>query len=192
MNSSSFPFMAATICLIAIVLYRRFMPSRSTSTPRVDFIAQAAASIEEKDSDKHVAANVIGKDSDSPTKVQNSNDSESSDSFDDDTYNYDVVGESFQRDHLMSLIRSHKAFKTGEIYSTAILEMEPTNEFDPNAVKVIVEGTQVGYIPKFDSPAVTKMIKESGKKVYEVPARIGFDTESSQPLIGVKIALTVE
>jgi hypothetical protein len=35
------------------------------------------------------------------------------------------------------------------------------------------------------------MIQESGKKVYEVPARIGFDTDSSQPLIGVKITLTV-
>ena len=167
MNNSSLPFIAMTICVIAIVLYRRFRPTGSTSTPRVDFIAQAAA---------HIGGE----------------ESESSNSFDDDTYNYDVVGESFQRDHLMSLIRSHKAFKTGEIYSIAILEMEPTNEFDPNAVKVIVEGTQVGYIPKFDSPAVTKMIKESGKKVYEVPARIGFDTESSQPLIGVKIALTVE
>jgi hypothetical protein len=115
-----------------------------------------------------------------------------SDSFDDDDYNYDVVGESFQRDHLTSLIRAHDAFNTGVIYSNAVLEMEPTNAFDPFAVKVVVEGTQVGYIPKFDSPAVTKMIQESGKKVYEVPARIGFDTDSPSPPIGVKIILTVE
>ena len=179
MDTSSLPFIALTICVIAVVLYRRFRPFSGTSTPRVDFIAQAAANIE-------------GQSVDTFATPKGNVDSQSSDSFDDDTYNYDVVGESFQRDHLMSLIRSHKAFETGEIYSTAILEMEPTNEFDSNAVKVIVEGTQVGYIPKFDSPAVTKMIKESGKKVYEVPARIGFDTESSQPLIGVKIALTVE
>jgi hypothetical protein len=179
MNSSSFPFIAATICLIAIVLYRRFMPSRSTSTPRVDFIAQAAAHLE-------------GENLDAQTSTNQSAASQSGDSFDDDDYNYDVVGESFQRDHLTSLIRAHDAFNTGVFYSQAVLEMEPTNSFDPYAVKVVVEGTQVGYIPKFDSPAVTKMIQESGKKVYEVPARIGFDTDSPSPPIGVKITLTVE
>ena len=107
-------------------------------------------------------------------------------------YNYDVVGESFQRDHLMALIRAHKALETGEILATAVLEPEPTNEFDPTAVKVVVEGVQVGYIAKFDSAVVTKMIEKSGKSVYEVPAKIGFDAESPAPLIGVKIALTVE
>jgi len=106
-------------------------------------------------------------------------------------YNYDVVGESFQRDHLTALIRAHNAFESGEIYSIAVLELEPTNPFDPNAVKVVVEGTQVGYIPKFDSPAVTEMVKKSGKTIYEVPVRIGWDTNSPSPLIGVRLALTV-
>jgi hypothetical protein len=70
----------------------------------------------------------------------------------------------------MALIRSHKAFETGEILAIAVLEPEPTNEFDP--------------------AAVTKMIKKSGKRVYEVPAHIGFDADSPAPLIGVKIVLT--
>ena len=102
------------------------------------------------------------------------------------------MGESYQRDHLTSLIRAHNAFDTGVIFSTAVLEMEPTNPFDQYAVKVVVEGTQVGYIPKFDSPAVTEMIKKSGKSVYEVPVRIGWDTNSPSPLIGVRLQLTVE
>ncbi len=178
MDTSSLPFIALTICVIAVVLYRRFRPFSATSTPRVDFIAQAAANIEGQSVDIFAPSN-------------GNADSKTIDSFDDDDYNYDVVGESFQRDHLTSLIRAHDAFNTGFIYSTAVLEMEPTNSFDPYAVKVVVEGTQVGYIPKFDSPAVTKMIQESGKKVYEVPARIGFDTDSPSPPIGVKITLTV-
>jgi hypothetical protein len=115
-----------------------------------------------------------------------------SQALDDSEYVYDVVGESYRRDNLTELIRAHKAFDTGQIFSTAVLEMEPTNEFDSSAVKVVVEGTQVGYIPKFDSPAVTEMIKKSGKKVYEVPVRIGWDTNSPSPLIGVRLALTVE
>ena len=113
-------------------------------------------------------------------------------SGDDSEYNYEVVGESFQRDHLMALIRAHEAFETGEILTSAVLEPEPTNPFDSTAVKVVIEGVQVGYIAKFDSGAVTKMIEKSGKKSYEVPARIGFDADSPAPLIGVKIALTVE
>ena len=114
-----------------------------------------------------------------------------SQALDDSEYVYDVVGESYRRDNLTALIRAHKAFDTGQIFSTAVLEMEPTNEFDSSAVKVVVEGTQVGYIPKFDSPAVTEMIKKSGKKVYEVPVRIGWDTNSPSPLIGVRLALTL-
>ncbi len=92
----------------------------------------------------------------------------------------------------MALIRTHKAFKTGEIVTTAVLESEPTNPFDSTAVKVVIEGVQVGYIAKFDSAAVTKMIGKSGRKSYEVPAKIGFDANSPAPLIGVKIALKVE
>jgi hypothetical protein len=115
-----------------------------------------------------------------------------SQALDDSEYVYDVVGESYRRDNLTALIRAHKAFDTGQIFSMAVLEMEPTNEFDSSAVKVVVEGTQVGYIPKFDSPAVTEMIKKSGKKVYEVPVRIGWDTNSPSPLIGVRLAFTVE
>lgn len=114
-----------------------------------------------------------------------------SQALDDSEYVYDVVGESYRRDNLTALIRSHKAFDTGQIFSTAVLEMEPTNEFDSSAVKVVVEGTQVGYIPKLDSPAVTEMIKKSGKKVYAVPVRIGWDNNSPSPLIGVRLALTV-
>jgi hypothetical protein len=90
------------------------------------------------------------------------------------------------------LIRAHDAFASGQIIATAVLEPEPTNDFDPTAVKVVVEGVQVGYIAKFDSGAVTAMIKKSGKETMQVGARIGFDPNSPAPLIGVQIALTVE
>ena len=117
---------------------------------------------------------------------------QSPEGFEEIEYNYDVVWESYQRDHLTALIRAHKAFDTGQIFSIAVLEMEPSNPFDSSVVKVVVEGTQVGYIPKFDSPVVTEMIKKSGKKVYEVPVRIGWDTNSPSPLIGVRLALIIE
>ena len=159
--------------MILILIVRRAPKSDSAKLECPDFIAKASES------------RFVTTDPGAFTVVNQASD-------DNSDYNYEVVGESFQRDHLMALIRSYKAFDTGEILATAVLEPEPTNEFDPTAVKVVVEGVQVGYIAKFDSATVTKMIEKSGKSVYEVPAMIGFDAESPAPLIGVKIALTVE
>ena len=166
--NSLLPFLIPVLGILFLVI-RRAPKSASTKTERPDFIKQATDAIH------------------GPEVAERPQPTD-----DNSEYNYDVVGESFQRDHLMALIRAHKAFETGEILATAVLEPEPTNEFDPTAVKVVVEGVQVGYIAKFDSAAVTKMIEKSGKKVYEVPAKIGFDANSPAPLIGVKIALTVE
>ena len=63
-------------------------------------------------------------------------------------YDFDVVGESFQRDHLVQLIKKHNLTDSGELYTTATLKLEPENDFDPTAVMVIVEDLHVGYIPK--------------------------------------------
>jgi hypothetical protein len=166
--NSILPFLVPALIILLLVI-RRAPKSAPASTGRPDFFRQAAESTQ--------GPEIVVVD-------------EMSD--DDSEYNYGVVGESFQRDHLMALIRTHKAFETGEILATAVLEPEPTNPFDSTAVKVVIEGVQVGYIAKFDSAAVTKMIEKSGKKIYEVPAKIGFDADSPAPLIGVKIALTVE
>jgi len=165
---STLPFILPVAILLFLVL-RKAPKKSASSNARPDFIAKASAAIH---SDEVRAG-----------------DEQSAEGVD---YNYDVVGESFRRDGLLALVRSHKAFDTGEIYGSAFLELEPTNEFDPTAVKVVVEGVHVGYIPKFDSPAVTEMIKKRGKKEIQVPVRIGFDANSPEPLIGVKLALTVE
>ena len=166
--NSLLPFLIPALGILFLIIRRA--PESAPRTPdRPDFIKQATESIH------------------GPEVVDNPQSN-----ADNSDYNYDVVGESFQRDHLMALIRAHEAFSTGEILATAVLEPEPTNPFDSTAVKVVVEGVQVGYIAKFDSAAVTKMIEKSGKKVYEVPAKIGFDANSPAPRIGVKIALTVE
>jgi hypothetical protein len=112
-----------------------------------------------------------------------------SEGLSDSEYNYDLVGESFARDNLVQLVRGKE--NAGEIYGSATLKLEPTNQFDSNAVEAVIEGTHVGYIPKHDSEAVTKMIKKSGKTSLEVPARIGWDTDNPMPLIGVSITLNL-
>ena len=106
-------------------------------------------------------------------------------------YNYEIVGESFGRDHLLAIIRESGAKDIGEIHTEAILQLEPTNEFDPTAVQVLISELHVGYIPKHDSETVTRMIVKSGSNRYKTFARIGWDTDNPQPLIGVTINLEI-
>ena len=104
-------------------------------------------------------------------------------------YTFDVVGESFQRDHLVQLIKKHNLTDSGELYTTATLKLEPENAFDPTAVMVVIEDLQVGYIPKSMSADMTNYIKAKGGKTLQVPARVGWDSESPQPLVGVRLKM---
>ena len=104
-------------------------------------------------------------------------------------YTFDVVGESFQRDHLVALIKKHNLVDAGELYTTATLKLESDNPFDPTAVMVIVEDLQVGYIPKPFSAEMTDYIKAKGGKTLQVPARVGWDRDSPQPAVGVRLKM---
>ena len=107
----------------------------------------------------------------------------------DEEYTFDVVGESFQRDHLVQLIKKYKSIETGELYTTATLKLEPENAFDQTAVMVIIDDLQVGYVPKSQSGMMTDYIKSKGGNTLQVPARVGWDTESPQPLVGVRLKM---
>ena len=104
-------------------------------------------------------------------------------------YTFDVVGESFQRDHLVQLIKKHNLTDSGELYTTATLKLESDNPFDPSAVMVVIDDLQVGYIPKPFSSNMTDYIKAKGGKTLQVPARVGWDRESPQPLVGVRLKM---
>lgn len=106
---------------------------------------------------------------------------------------YDIVGESRCRDHLMSIIRRSSAEdrEAGEITTIAQFVPEPHNEFDPNAIAVWIGDGRVGYIPRNETPEFHALIAraaESGGRLLVV-ARIGWDTENPSPLIGVRLGL---
>ena len=105
-------------------------------------------------------------------------------------YNFDVVGESFQRDHLVALLKKNKVIDIGQFQTQAMLELEPTNDFDPTAVKVMVDGLQVGFVPKTFSGDVTKLIQDKGVTEYKVPALLGWDNDNPMPAIGVKLDMS--
>lgn len=121
-------------------------------------------------------------------KPEQTNSSIESDATDEE-YTFDVVGESFQRDHLVQIIKNTKSADLGELYTTATLKLEPDNPFDSSAVMVIINDLHVGYIPKSQSGMMTDYIQSKGANTLEVPARIGWDTESPQPLVGVRLKI---
>ena len=115
--------------------------------------------------------------------------SDQSQQLSDEEYTFDVVGESFKRDHLVQLIKNNKSVENGELYTTATLKLEPENPFDSTAVMVVIQELQVGYIPKSQSGMITEYIKSLGNTTLDVPARVGWDTDSPQPLVGVRLKL---
>ena len=62
------------------------------------------------------------------------------------SYRYEVVGESFYQDALQHAARGRKYREP--VYVTAVLVPEPNNVHDPHAVRVDVDGRQVGYLPR--------------------------------------------
>ena len=107
----------------------------------------------------------------------------------DEEYTFDVVGESFQRDHLVQIIKNAKSADIGEIYTTATRKLQPENPFDSTAVMVIINDLHVGYIPKSQSGMMPDHIQSKGGNTLDIPARIGWDTESPQPLVGVRLKI---
>jgi len=67
----------------------------------------------------------------------------------------------------------------------AALVPEPDNQYDPNAIMVMIDGQQVGYIPKDDAPEIGRRL--DGKPIA-VAARVGGGAEPGSP-IGVRIEL---
>lgn len=50
---------------------------------------------------------------------------------------------------------------------------EPTNKYDPNAVRVVIDGRQVGHIPQEDSRNVARVCQSLGSgNIAVVPARV--------------------
>ena len=105
----------------------------------------------------------------------------------DGDFEYNIVGEAQNRGHLENLILKHKAKDIGEILIDALLVPEPTNAYDENAIRVLIEEKPVGYIPKNDCVEFLEIFKANNLGAMKVPARIGWDKDSAQPLIGVRL-----
>jgi hypothetical protein len=54
----------------------------------------------------------------------------------------------------------------------ALLRLEPTNQYDPNAVEVLISGMRVGYIPAVQAPEMCALFHSVGISEVECKAVI--------------------
>ena len=64
----------------------------------------------------------------------------------------DAAGESHYQDTLESIAGGRNCFGVHTPLITAELVREPTNPYDPNAVRIEADGRPLGYVPKEDAP----------------------------------------
>lgn len=64
---------------------------------------------------------------------------------------FNVVGTHYYRNEIISLLKKNTSGRSKFLYYTledyAVLALEPNNPHDPNAIKVLMRGVQVGYVP---------------------------------------------
>jgi hypothetical protein len=102
-------------------------------------------------------------------------------------YSFDVVGESYNREKILAIIRENNAIKQGELLVEAIMVKEPDNEFDDNAVLVAVNKKKVGYVPSDISYEIANYLDERGLDGIRVKGKFGWDTTNPSPAIGLKL-----
>jgi hypothetical protein len=108
------------------------------------------------------------------------------------TFQYNVVGESNYNANLRAVLKEEgiDAGVPGEFETTAMLLCEPRNQFDPNAVAVVVNTRRVGYIPKEDAKGLSPQLQQmaAGGQVLFVKAVLGWNDPM---VIGVRLDLAV-
>jgi HIRAN domain/Domain of unknown function (DUF4429) len=103
-------------------------------------------------------------------------------------YGQRVAGESH---HFRDLAHLAGPAASGERELTASLQREPGNRYDPNAVKVVIEGRLVGYLPREDAPAYQvplQLIEQKGR-LATCKARLWWSREYDDFLASVSLDL---
>lgn len=85
----------------------------------------------------------------------------------------EVSGEAYYREGIAKIFRGLGRNEGGVTMQVAQLIPEPDNKYDPNAVRVVVLGQEVGHVPQENSRAVARACKSIGRgNVAAVSARI--------------------
>lgn len=126
---------------------------------------------------------------------------------DEGAWNYDIVGESKYQPALQRAVAKYAGRderESGRLVldlMQAAVEPEPSNAFDPMALRVAIDGRTVGYVPAADAPRFAEICRYMvgyvlGRELANafawrapVDARIGWLPGAPDLVYGVKLAL---
>ena len=95
-----------------------------------------------------------------------------------DTYSFKVAGTSYRQNQIQGICKDYvnpeyqyskkelleecledtRIYKYDCIMYNVTLQPEPDNKYDPNAIKILVEGIHIGYVPKEKCASVKKIL----------------------------------
>ena len=87
-------------------------------------------------------------------------------------YPYGIVGENYRVSEINTVTSKLDKAPDGSFYTSAALKPDPTNEEDPLAIKVLIEGIQVGWIHRYHTVFFHDSIAAALPDTYTVAARI--------------------
>lgn len=112
----------------------------------------------------------------------------------DGSYEFDIVGESFYQDNLLSIAGKKKS-KSANIVKPCVLQLDQNNKHDKNAVSVWIDGLQVGHLSKTNAKKFRDEVSEKAPGVTEFNASAlivgGWVRQGSEGDFGVKIDLPI-
>jgi hypothetical protein len=79
----------------------------------------------------------------------------------DGEFGFQVVGESHYQSDLAKIAGGITDEGVHQ-KCAALLRLEPTNKYDPNAVEVLIDGLRVGYIPAVQAPEMCALFHSVG------------------------------
>jgi hypothetical protein len=103
----------------------------------------------------------------------------------------EVVGESNYQDALVAICGAHTRVGHDGEYD-ALLECEPTNPYDANAILVRIRGHKIGYLPREQTERVGEQMREASLKTALCSARVrgGWRTNQyDEGHYGVRLAI---
>ncbi|ATU91750.1 HIRAN domain-containing protein [Phyllobacterium zundukense] len=109
----------------------------------------------------------------------------------DSSFPMDAVGESNYQDALIAICGAHTRYGHEGEYD-ALLEREPSNRYDSNAVMVKIRGKKVGYLPREQAQRVGQQMLEAGIEAAVCAARVrgGWRTNQyDEGHYGVRLAI---
>lgn len=84
---------------------------------------------------------------------------------------FEVVGESHYQDALEQISGGY-ARDSQAIVTTATIALDPGNKFDPNAVRVEIDGETVGFLAAAEARRVGRLMKDQGVATATVDSQV--------------------